>query len=367
MMRAYDGSSSVESIELKRSGREYSYLPTEKIRIIEVDNFPLLGKLAALRFIEWVKKNPGGVISLPTGKTPEHFIKWVNHILERWTSKEIQSMLEAYGIEGSRPPEMKSLSFVQIDEFYPMDSQQQNSFNHYVRKYYIDGFGLSRGKAMLIDSTSLGVPGGKTMEDVFPDGVVDLSLRVRQTRTEHESLQRDTINRVDWFCMEYERKIREMGGIGFFLGGIGPDGHIAFNVRGSSFYSVTRLTGTNYETQAAAATDLGGIEISRSRLVITIGLATITYNETATAIIIAAGNAKASIIREAVEEPKDPKNPASALQDLRHAKFYLTKGAASLLTERRFIDFCALPVFNDRHRDDVVISLALNRGRGWMN
>ncbi len=363
MMRAYDGSSSVESIELKRSGREYSYLPTEKIRIIEVDNFPLLGKLAALRFIEWVKKNPGGVISLPTGKTPEHFIKWVNHILERWTSKEIQSMLEAYGIEGSRQPEIKSLSFVQIDEFYPMDSQQQNSFNHYVRKYYIDGFGLSRGKAMLIDSTSLGVPGGKTMEDVFPDGVVDLSLRVRQTRTEHESLQRDTINRVDWFCMEYERKIREMGGIGFFLGGIGPDGHIAFNVRGSSFYSVTRLTGTNYETQAAAATDLGGIEISRSRLVITIGLATITYNETATAIIIAAGDAKASIIREAVEEPKDPKNPASALQDLRHAKFYLTKGAASLLTERRFIDFCALPVFNDRHRDNVVISLSLKQGK----
>ncbi len=124
MMRVYDGSSSVESIELKRSGREYSYVPTEKIQIIEVDNFPLLGKLAAFRFIEWVMKNPGGVISLPTGKTPEHFIKWVSHILERWKSKEIQSMLEEYGIEGARQPDMKGLSFVQIDEFYPMDSQQ---------------------------------------------------------------------------------------------------------------------------------------------------------------------------------------------------------------------------------------------------
>ncbi len=363
MMRAYDGSSSVETIELKRSGREYSYSPTEKIDIIEVDNFPLLGKLSALRFIEWALKNPGGVISLPTGKTPEHFIKWVTRIIERWETKEIQSMMDEYGIEGSKRPDMKSLSFVQIDEFYPMDSQQQNSFNHYVRKYYIDGFGLSHENAMLIDSTSLGVPDGKTMKDIFPDGIVDLSLRVRQTRTEHESLQRDVISRVDWFCMEYERKIREMGGIGFFLGGIGPDGHIAFNVRGSSFYSVTRLTGTNYETQAAAATDLGGIEISRSRLVITIGLATITYNETATAIIIAAGDAKASIIRDAVEEPKDPKNPASALQGLHHAKFYLTKGAASLLTERRFIDFCALPSFNEVHRDDVVISLALKQGK----
>ena len=32
-------------------------------------------------------KNPGGVISFPTGKTPEHFIKWVSHIIERWKTK----------------------------------------------------------------------------------------------------------------------------------------------------------------------------------------------------------------------------------------------------------------------------------------
>ncbi len=360
MMIAYDGSSSVEGIELKRSGREYSYLPTEKIRIIEVDNFPLLGKLAAFRFIEWVMKNPGGVISLPTGKTPEHFIKWVGRILERWSTKEIQSMLEEYGIKGSRRPDMKTLTFVQIDEFYPIDSQQHNSFNHYVRKYYIDGFGLSLEKALLIDSTVLGVPDGQTMEDVFPDGNVDLSLRVRQTRTEQESLQREVINRVDWFCMEYERKIRDLGGIGFFLGGIGPDGHIAFNVRGSSVYSVTRLMGTNYETQASAATDLGGIEISRSRLVITIGLSTITYNPTSTAIIIAAGEAKAPIVRLAIEETKNPQYPASVLQDLENARFYLTKGAASKLSERSFIDFRNLPHLDTRHADDVAILLSLS-------
>jgi glucosamine-6-phosphate deaminase len=231
---------------------------------------------------------------------------------------------------------MKSLYFVQIDEFYPMDSSQHNSFNHYVKNYYIKGFGLDPAKAMLINATSLGLPAGKSMDKVFPHGIVDLSLRVRQTRTEHEALQRDVITNVDFFCMEYERKIRELGGIGFFLGGIGPDGHIAFNVRGSSFYSVTRLTGTNYETQAAAATDLGGIEISRSRLVITIGLETITYNPTATAIIIAAGEAKAPIVRLAIEEEKNPQFPASVLQNLPNARFYLSRGAASTLTERRY-------------------------------
>ncbi|MCX6120905.1 MAG: 6-phosphogluconolactonase [Ignavibacteriales bacterium] len=359
MIKTYDGTSAVEAVELARSGREYQYSPTEKIRIIEVDNFPLLGKLTAFRFIEWVLKNPGGVISLPTGKTPEHFIKWVNRILERWETKEIQSILNEYGIDGSKRPNMRSLSFVQIDEFFPMDSKQHNSFNHYVREFYIKGFGLSPEKALLIDATSLGLPPGKTMDEVFPDSIVDLSLRVRQMRTELEYLQRDTINRVDWFCMEYERKIRELGGIGFFLGGIGPDGHIAFNVRGSSFYSVTRLTGTNYETQAAAATDLGGIEVSRSRLVITIGLATITYNTDVTAIIIAAGDAKAKIVRQAIEKEKNPQYPATVLQDLEYGRFYLSKGAASLLTERRFIKIAQRKKIEDELADDIVISLAL--------
>src|SRR5271169_3474148 len=98
-MNRHDGTSSVEAIELKRSGRMAIYSPTEKIRIVEVDNFPLLGKFTALRFIEWVLKNPGGVISLPTGKTPEFFIKWVGRIIERWQTKEIQTLLEAYEID----------------------------------------------------------------------------------------------------------------------------------------------------------------------------------------------------------------------------------------------------------------------------
>lgn len=357
--RQYDGTSVVEQRELERSERKLMYAPTEKIPIIEVPNFPTLGKLTALRFIEWVLKNPGGVISLPTGKTPEHFIKWVTRILDRWETNDIQALLDSAGIERSRPPDMRSLSFVQIDEFYPMDSSQQNSFHWYVNEYYIKGFGLSPERALLINATSLGLPPGRTMAEVFPDNIVDLSLRVRQTRTDLEREQKEVINRVDEFCMEYESRIHELGGIGFFLGGIGPDGHIAFNVRGSSVYSVTRLTGTNYETQAAAATDLGGIEVSRTRLVITIGLATITYNPTATAIIIAAGEAKAPIIALAVQNKKGPQYPASVLQDLPNARFYLTKGAASKLVERQYQDFCNQKEVTPGAAEDIVVSLAL--------
>ncbi|MEK9137713.1 MAG: glucosamine-6-phosphate deaminase, partial [Bacteroidota bacterium] len=278
-------------------------------------------------------------------------------------TKDIQSLLESYQIDGSRRPDMRSLRFVQIDEFYPMDSRQHNSFHYYVNEFYIKGFGLNPAFALLIDATSLGLPPGRTMEEMFPDNVVDLTLRVRQTRTDLERSQKDVINRVDVFCMEYESKIREMGGIGFFLGGIGPDGHIAFNVRGSSVYSVTRLTGTNYETQAAAATDLGGIEISRSRLVITIGLSTITYNPTCTAIIIAAGDAKAGVVGQAIQEKKGPQFPASVLQDLPNARFYITKGAAKNLVERRFEDLCSMVTLRDGSVEDAVVTLALAKGK----
>jgi len=351
-------SSSVEETELRRGGRPLAG-SAERIPVIEVESFPLLGRLAALRFIEWVLANPGGVIALPTGKTPEHFIAWVTRILERWDTEEIRTLLAEHGLRPAARPAMGSLTFVQIDEFYPMDARQHNSFHHYVSEYYIRNFGLDRAKALLIDATSLGLPPGMTMREVFPDNVVDLSLRVRHTRTEAERLQKEVINRVDMFCTEYETRIRSLGGIGFFLGGIGPDGHIAFNVRGSSMFSVTRLTGTNYETQAAAAGDLGGIEISRNRLVITIGLATITVNPEATVIIMAAGDAKAQVVRDAVEEPKHQQYPASALQGMPNARFYLTRGAARLLSRSRLDNLRRTPHLSEEEGDGILIDVAV--------
>ncbi len=331
--------SNVEKVALERSGREFMYKPTEKIGVIEVDNFPQLGKLTALRFLEWVQQNPDGVVSLPTGKTPEHFIKYVNKYLKEWTAAGVQKELQLYGLDPAKKPDLSNLHFVQIDEFYPIDPNQKNSFYYYVKKYYIDGFCLDPDKAMFMNLWHVGVPPNMTLKDVFPDGVVDLGLRNRHPTTAQEGLQKAVIEAVDQYCTDYESRIRKMGGIGFFLGGIGPDGHIAFNIKGSDHYSTTRLTATNYETQAAAASDLGGIEVSRNRLVVTIGQQTITYNKDVTAIIIAAGEAKSRIVAEAIENEKSNLYPATILQGLPNARFYLTKGAASRLVERRFVDF----------------------------
>jgi glucosamine-6-phosphate deaminase len=56
---------------------------------------------------------------------------------------------------------------------------------------------------------------------------------------------------LDKGCMEYEEAIKKAGGIDLFLGGMGADGHIAFNIPGSSLSSRTRVVNLNYDTLMA--------------------------------------------------------------------------------------------------------------------
>jgi glucosamine-6-phosphate deaminase len=360
-MPASETPSRVEQLALAQSGQKLCYAPAEKMGVIVVDNFPALGKLAALRFIEWVQRNAGGVVSLPTGKTPEHFIRWVKQFLRHWDDAPTRKALEDGGIDPVIKPDMKSLHFVQIDEFYPIHPQQHNSFFYYVNMFYLQSFGFDPAKALLIDCSKIGLPEGKDLDEVWPDKIVDLSLRYRYGKNTQERLQKQVLEGIDQWCVAYEQKVRRLGGIGFFLGGIGPDGHIGFNVQGSDFYSTTRLTPTNYETQAAAATDLGGIEVSRQRLVITIGLSTITYNPNCTALIIAAGEAKAPIVTAAIQEDKHIHHPATALHDLPSARFYITQGAAKYLIARQHEILVKSETANDETMERIVVDLAVEK------
>lgn len=355
--------SMVEELAVKQCGRQIIYTPTEKINTIVVDNFPELGRLTALRFLEWAQNNEGWSISLPTGKTPEHFIKWLTYLLNSWNTKKAQKMLEEGGVNPSKKPDMKSFHFIQIDEFYPINSTQHNSFYYYVNKFYIRGFGLDPQKALLINPSEIGLDKTYALDDIWPDHLVNLNLRTQYPRTLLEERQKHVLEAVDQFCTEYETNIRKFGGIGFFLGGIGPDGHIGFNVQGSDHYSTTRLTPTNYETQAAAAGDLGGIEISGNRLVITIGLQTITYNPQTTAIIIAAGEAKAQVIKNAIQSERTNQVPASVLQSLPKASFYITKGAAKLLNERRYLDIKESDTISQQDKFQILSDLSSDKNK----
>jgi glucosamine-6-phosphate deaminase len=348
------GLTEVEKVFLRNSGREGW---STKLPYIVVKNLPDLGLLTSLRFLEWASENPDGVISLPTGKTPEYFIKWTQRILDGWNSPDIKKLKEKNGLLLPKKPSLRGLHFVQMDEFYPINPEHHNSFHDYVLNFYLKGFNLDKKKALLINANEISFSSGKHYSEVFPDNRIDLTLRNREPQSEPERLQQASIFSIDKWCMNFEERIREMGGIGFWLGGMGPDGHIAFNTRGSDHNSTTRLTATNFESQAAAAGDLGGIEISRNRLVITIGLGTITSNPDAVSIIFAAGDAKARVVKNALENGPDNLYPATVLQRQKNARFYLTEGSAVQLhdsiekyyqdgawsfekTERAIFDLC---------------------------
>jgi glucosamine-6-phosphate deaminase len=304
-----------------------------QIPFITVESFPKLGLLSALSFIEWVSENPYGVVSLPTGKTAQYFIHYTHLILDNWDNKQGKELLEKYNLKGIKKPGFSDLQFVQMGDFYPISSAQHNSLYNFAKVNYIEGFGLDSKNSMLIKSEDIKLAEDKHFLEVFPDYNIDLSLRFREAKTAIEKIQQESVFKIDNWCTNYENGIREKGGIGFFLGGIGPDGHIAFNTQGTDHFSSTRLTKTNFETQAVLAADLGGIEVSRTRLVITVGLGTIGYNTKAKAIIYAAGEAIADTIKTALESKPTVIAPATSLQKLENSRFYLTDGAAVKLED----------------------------------
>ena len=308
-----------------------------RTQVLTVENYVVLGQLTALRFIEWVGNNPGGVVALPTGKTPEFFIKWMQYYIDNWEKESKEGIIGQLGL---KKPDFSSLHFFQLDEFFPINPEHERSFRYFVKKYYIDILGFDPEKTHLINTYFLNdkeqelLGGAKNMSEVFIDGKVDLTLRMRIANNKQELYQQRAIRLFDEFCTQYENKIRNLGGIGFFLGGIGPDGHIAFNVKGSSPFSHTRLTGVNYETQAAAAGDLGGITLVRKKAVITMGLETITYNPDCVAIIIAAGQSKAKMVAGSVLNEPTQEFPATCLQKLANARFFITAASSVVLKEK---------------------------------
>lgn len=137
----------------------------EQISVLELPSFPLLGLATALRFIEWAQQHTSRsyleehqqpLVSLPTGRTPEHFIHNVSRLLKaNWESDStVIEELKKFGIDISRgndsKPDMKQLIFVQMDEFYPMNPEHDNSFKKYIIKHYIENFGMDMKKAMLV-------------------------------------------------------------------------------------------------------------------------------------------------------------------------------------------------------------------------
>jgi glucosamine-6-phosphate deaminase len=130
-------------------------------------------------------------------------------------------------------------------------------------------------------------------------------------------------------CRHYEQMIRDAGGIDLQILGIGRTGHIAFNEPGSQINSVTRIITLDALTRKDAASDFFGLE-NVPRRAITMGIGSVLSARRI--LLMAWGEGKTTVVRQAVEGDISAQCPASFLQTHKNIMIVLDEAAAAELT-----------------------------------
>ncbi|CAH0386174.1 unnamed protein product [Bemisia tabaci] len=141
-------------------------------------------------------------------------------------------------------------------------------------------------------------------------------------------------------CEEYERKIQEAGGVHLFIGGIGPDGHIAFNEPGSSLVSRTRVKTLAYETLEANARFFGNDITKVPQEALTVGVGTVM--DAKEVMILITGSHKAYALYKAIEEGVNHMWTVSAFQQHPHTIIVCDEDATNELRVKTVKYFKAL-------------------------
>ena len=113
-------------------------------------------------------------------------------------------------------------------------------------------------------------------------------------------------------CADYEEAIKAAGGIDLFLGGIGPDGHIAFNEPGSSLSSRTRIKTLTTDTIIANSRFFEGDVNKVPKTAMTVGVGTVM--DAREVLILVNGHSKARALQQAVEGAVNQMWTITALQ-----------------------------------------------------
>jgi glucosamine-6-phosphate deaminase len=135
----------------------------------------------------------------------------------------------------------------------------------------------------------------------------------------HVDIDKDNVNilngnakDLEKECIQYEDKIKKRGGIQLFLGGIGPDGHIAFNEPGSSLSSRTRIKTLTHDTIIANSRFFNNDIAKVPKTALTVGVATVL--DAKEVLIIISGHNKSRALANVVEAGVNHMWTVSALQ-----------------------------------------------------
>lgn len=263
----------IAGIPTEEESRRFEKIKTFIYDSSETASFHVANEIAEL-VRQRQKQGKKAVLGLATGSTP---IK-VYDFLVRFHKEEGLSF--------------KNVVTFNLDEYYPMQPDSIHSYVRFMREHLFDHIDIRK--------ENIHIPDGRLDKEDVRD-----------------------------FCKDYEQKIQKAGGLDIQVLGIGRTGHIGFNEPGSSLSSGTRMVRLDRVTRLDAASDFFGLENVPSKA-ITMGVGSILAAKRI--ILMAWGEGKAEIIRQAVEGEIRETVPATFLQHHPNCEVIADLAAASRLT-----------------------------------
>jgi glucosamine-6-phosphate deaminase len=217
------------------------------MRIIINEDQDQVGQWAANYIIQKIKKaNPTSekpfILGLPTGSSP---IPTYKELVRRYGNGEIS---------------FKNVVTFNMDEYVGLDEHHPQSYHAFMHDHLFNHIDIPKENINILNGNA-------------PD--------------------------LEEECRRYEAKIKQYGGIDLFLGGIGPDGHIAFNEPGSSLVSRTRIKTLSYDTILANARFFDNDVSKVPTTALTVGVGTVM--DAKEVMLVITGYNKARALREVVE------------------------------------------------------------------
>ncbi len=224
------------------------------MKVIIAKDYEEVSDRAAERVIAALRQKPGLVLGLATGSSPVGLYR---------------RLAEAHHNDGLDFSQVVSFN---LDEYVGLAPEHEQSYRRFMNENLFDHVNI------------------RSENTHVPDGLARPLL-------EH--------------CRDYERMIREAGGIDLQVLGVGRDGHVAFNEPGTSLGSRTHVTALTRETIEDNSRFFEGPD-EVPRFAVTMGIGTIL--EARTCLLLAVGEDKADAVRAAIEGPVTSMVTASALQ-----------------------------------------------------
>lgn len=272
-MSAIASPTPLPGIATDEEARRFEKIKTQIYDNSETASFHVANEIAEL-IRQRQKQGKKAVLGLATGSTP---IK-VYDFLVRFHKEEGLSF--------------KNVVTFNLDEYYPMQPDSIHSYVRFMREHLFDHIDIRK--------ENIHIPDGRLDKEDVRD-----------------------------FCKDYEQKIQKAGGLDIQVLGIGRTGHIGFNEPGSSLNSATRMVRLDRVTRLDAASDFFGLENVPTKA-ITMGVGTIMAAKRI--IMMAWGEGKAEIIRQAVEGEIRESVPATFLQQHPNCEVITDLAASSRMT-----------------------------------